>query len=226
MNYAVIPARGGSKRIPRKNIREFNGVPAIMRTIQFIVATKMFSEIIVSTDDDEIADISLKAGATRIIKRGDDLSNDYTPTVPVIADALQKFGIVTGVEINVCCFYPINPFLKVEIIDEGLLILKSKENISYVNPIVSFPYPIDRALRKSDLGFINMANPQNLTKRSQEFEEFFHDAGQWYWGKLETWISQAPLLENSIGVPVSRWVAQDIDTIEDWKQAELLSRLI
>lgn len=226
MNYAIIPARGGSKRIPKKNIKDFNGVPALARTIQFLGSLDMFSEIVVSTDDEEISAIGLEAGATRIIHRTDDLASDLMPTVPVIADVVRKILGTNAIDANICCVYPINPFLEKETLENGLQILCDNESISYVNTIVSYPYPIDRALIRNTEGLIQMKNTNNLTERSQEFVEYYHDAGQWYWGKSETWLAEAPLLSNSIGIPISRWLSQDIDTIEDWKQAELLSKVL
>lgn len=221
-NFAVIPARGGSKRIPRKNIREFSGRPAISRTIEFAISADIFSEIIVSTDDHEIAEISLSAGATLIVDRSDLLSGDFVPTVPVISDALKHFDYQQSSESFVCCFYPINPFLDLRNLYEGLDMLKNNASINYVNPVVTFPYPIERALKFDSSGLVQMANPLHLETRSQDLADFVHDAGQWYWGRGETWLREAPLLTNSMGIRVPRWVSQDIDTLEDWRYAELL----
>ena len=221
-NFAVIPARGGSKRIPRKNIREFSGIPAISRTIDFVLSTGIFSELIVSTDDHEIAEISMAAGATFIVNRSDALSSDFAPTVPVIADALKNFNHRASQVSFVCCIYPVNPFLDTENLIRGLDILKSNVSINYVNPVVSYPYPIDRALQIDSSGIIQMLNPLHLENRSQDLGDYVHDAGQWYWGRGETWLREASLLTNSIGLQVPRWVSQDIDTLEDWRYAELL----
>ena len=221
-NWAVVPARGGSKRIPRKNIREFAGVPAISRTIEFILSTGIFSEILVSTDDNEIADISLAAGATIIVNRNILLSGDFVPTVPVISDALKHLNLEAISETYVCCFYPVNPFLDSASLYKGLDILKSNASINYVNPVVTFPYPIERALQIDSIGMLQMLNPSQLETRSQDLGDYVHDAGQWYWGRGETWLRGEPLLTNSIGVPVPRWNSQDIDTLEDWHYAELL----
>ena len=221
-NFAVIPARGGSKRIPRKNIREFSGIPAISRTIEFVLSTGIFSEIIVSTDDREIAEISLAVGATFIVNRSGLLSDDFVPTVPVISDALKRFDHSASQESFVCCFYPVNPFLDSVNLYEGLDILKSNVSINYVNPVVTFPYPIDRALQINSSGMVQMVNPLHLETRSQDLGDYVHDAGQWYWGRGETWLREASLLTNSMGLLVPRWVSQDIDTLEDWNYAELL----
>jgi N-acylneuraminate cytidylyltransferase len=221
-NIAIIPARGGSKRIPRKNIREFAGIPAISRTIKFALSTGIFSEVIVTTDDYEIAEISLSAGATFIVNRSDLLSGDNVPTVPVISDALMQFNYQESLESFVCCLYPINPFLDYTFLNKGLDILKSNTSINYVNPVVTFPYPIERALKIDSNGLVQMLNPIHLVTRSQDLGDFVHDAGQWYWGRGETWLRGASLLSNSIGVRVPRWLSQDIDTMEDWRYAELL----
>lgn len=225
-NFAVIPARGGSKRIPRKNIREFSGIPAISRTIEFVVSTGIFSEIIVSTDDQEIAEISTSAGATFIVNRSESLSSDSVATVPVISDALKRFDNKTSLESFVCCIYPVNPFLDSISLCKGLDLLKSNDSINYVNPVVTFPYPIERALHIDSSGMIQMLNPLHLETRSQDLKDYVHDAGQWYWGRSETWLIEASLLTNSLGLPVPRWVSQDIDTIEDWNYAELLFSIL
>ncbi len=225
-NVAVIPARGGSKRIPRKNIREFAGIPAISRTIEFVKSTGIFSEIIVSTDDLEIAELSLSSGATYIVNRSSLLSGDNVPTVPVVSDALQQFNFQESLGAYVCCLYPVNPFLDQTNLNKGLEILKGNLKIDYVNPVVTFPYPIERALKIDSNCLVEMLNPNNLQTRSQDLGDFVHDAGQWYWGRGATWIRGASLLSNSIGVRVPRWVSQDIDTIEDWYYAELLFNLL
>ena len=221
-SLAVIPARGGSKRIPKKNIRDFAGMPAISRTIEFVLSTEIFSEIIVSTDDLEIAEISLAAGATFIVNRSRLLSGDNVPTVPVISDALKQFDLQVSTSSNVCCFYPVNPFLEKANLTKGLEMLLNNSGINYVNPVVTFPYPIERALKSNSSGIVEMLNPSHLETRSHDLIDYFHDAGQWYWGHGVTWLNEAPLLSNSMAVQVSRWVSQDIDTIEDWKYAELL----
>lgn len=219
---AIIPARGGSKRIPKKNIREFAGKPAISYAIEAAINATIFSEIIVSTDDQEIAEISKKFGASIIISRPQSLADDVTPTVPVIAHAIESYLDVNKIEnLEVCCIYPINPFIESSDLIEGLELLRLSPQTSYVLPICSYPYPIQRSVtfRNSQ---INMRYPDNALVRSQDLEESFHDAGQWYWGRAETWIAQEKLLFNSKGIRILRWRCQDIDTEEDWKSAELL----
>jgi pseudaminic acid cytidylyltransferase len=217
---AVIPARGGSKRIPKKNIREFLGRPSISYPIQTAIESGLFDEIIVSTDAPEIADISLKFGATSVIQRPQQLADDITPTVPVIAHAIEDLNIES--EVVVCCIYPVNPFVMKEDLKAGLSTLLENPTTSYVNSICTYPYPIQRALRMDNLGIIEMVNPELAVTRSQDLEEMFHDAGQWYFGKAATWQRRDHLLFNSIGYRIPRWRSQDIDTLEDWELAEKL----
>lgn len=219
---AVIPARGGSKRIPRKNIRDFSGLPAISYAITAARESQIFSEIIVTTDDEEIEGISQEFGATIVIKRPGNLADDITPTVPVVAHAVESYLKDHDTNsLEVCCIYPINPFLEISDLKSGLEILRANPQVSYVNAVCSYPYPIQRAVTVTD-GWVNMINPQNALTRSQDLEETYHDAGQWYWGKSGTWLRQDKLLFNSKAFTVPRWRCQDIDTEEDWEYAELL----
>jgi N-acylneuraminate cytidylyltransferase len=227
---AIIPARGGSKRIPRKNIKEFQGIPAIGSTIIELLNSQLFSNIIVTTDDAEIAKIALQFGATDIVMRPDDLSSDQAITVPTIAHALKSWGEDIEHEISnddfVCCVYPVNPFFVPNDLYLGLDILKKNTSITYVNPVCTFPYPIERALTlDSDLR-IEMLDPSKLEVRSQDTIDAFHDAGQWYLARADSWLRKEPLLVNSIGVKIPRWRVQDIDTEEDWVRAEILREII
>jgi N-acylneuraminate cytidylyltransferase len=224
---AVIPARGGSKRIPHKNIRDFLGKPAITRTLEKLVESEIFDEVFVSTDSNEIAEVATTTKGVKVIFRPAELADDFTPTVPVIAHAISEYKKSinisnAGNEIFTCCVYPINPFLDIDDMRKGLSILKTVTGISYVNPIVSYPYPIQRALTKDAVGMIKMLNPSLAVTRSQDLDETFHDAGQWYWGKDVTWQAGERLLLNSIGIQIPRWRAQDVDTLEDWELAEKL----
>ena len=224
---AVIPARGGSKRIPQKNISDFLGTPAITRTLETLVESGIFDEILVSTDSDEIADLVLNIKRVKVIHRPAELADDITPTVPVIAQAVSEYkktmdDLSQQSQLDVCCIYPVNPFLDIPDLKTGLAILQATSGISYVNSIVTYPYPIQRALTMDTAGRIEMINPSLALTRSQDLEETFHDAGQWYWGRAETWLTGQRLLFNSIGVQVPRWRAQDVDTNEDWLFAEKL----
>jgi|LauGreDrversion4_1035100.scaffolds.fasta_scaffold21547_2 N-acylneuraminate cytidylyltransferase len=227
---AVIPARGGSKRIPHKNIRDFLGKPAITRTLEKLVESEIFDEVFVSTDSNEIADVATTTKGVKVIFRPANLADDITPTVPVIAHAVTEYkktmdDLSQQSELDVCCVYPVNPFLDITDMKTGLSTLQTTNGISYVNAIVTYPYPIQRALTMDTVGRIEMINPSLALTRSQDLEETFHDAGQWYWGRAETWLTGQRLLFNSIGVRVPRWRAQDVDTNEDWLIAEKLFRL-
>lgn len=219
---AVIPARGGSKRIPGKNIRNFSGIPAIGYAIKAAIESECFDDILISTDSDKIASTARELGTVTPLKRSEYLAGDNVPTVPVIADAIREYvGLGSTENLDVCCIYPVNPFIDSEAIKAGWDMLKTNPNVSYINPICSYQYPIQRSLRIVD-GRISMVNEEYSLTRSQDLEERYHDAGQWYWGKANTWLNQEPLLNNSIGLQIPRWMCQDIDTDEDWISAEIL----
>ena len=227
---AVIPARGGSKRIPKKNIKPFLGSPALGSTIKCVLGSRLFSEIIVTTDDPQIAQVAIEFGATYVIMRPDYLASDQAITVPTVVHALETWAKETSYNFSdtdvACCIYPVNPFLSIEDLQAGFTILRENAEISYVNPVCTYAYPIERALVLDDRFKIKMLNSDNLEVRSQDTTETFHDAGQWYLSKVHTWIEGKPLLYNSIGVVIPRWRVQDIDTEEDWVRAELLKLVI
>jgi pseudaminic acid cytidylyltransferase len=227
---AVIPARGGSKRIPRKNVKQFLGTPAIGSTIEIILKSGLFSEIIVTTDDPQIAQVASEYGATYVITRPDYLASDEAITVPTVAHALetwaQKKDYNFSNEDIACCIYPVNPFLLIEDLRTGFTILRENTEISYVNPVCTYAYPIERALILDSKFKIEMLNLDKLEVRTQHTVKTFHDAGQWYLSKAHIWIERKPLLHDSIAVVIPRWRAQDIDTEEDWIYAEFLKLAI
>lgn len=213
-----------------KNIRGFFGVPAIARTLKMLVDSEIFDHVLVSTDSEEIAQVAQTIEKVQVISRPPNLADDFTPTVPVISHAIEVYRnnldrSSHNEPLEVCCVYPINPFLNINDLSLGLTILQEREGVSYVNSIVSYPYPIQRAVKLDPSGKMEMFNPSLALTRSQDLEEAYHDAGQWYWGNAETWLAGEKLLFNSIGVQIPRWRAQDIDTIEDWEYAERLFRL-
>jgi len=226
MNIAIIPARGGSKRIPRKNILEFAGMPMIAHSILAAKKTGIFDKVVVSTDDAEIADVAKHYGAEIPFIRPESLSDDITGTVPVIAhavDALMKSSFAIK---NVCCIYATAPFIQPEDLIDGLKILKST-NADYAFSVTDYAFPIQRALKISQQKTVEMFFPEHYRTRSQDLEETFHDAGQFYWGTSEAWIKQMPIF-NSFSVPVflPRTRVQDIDTQVDWDRAEQLYFLL
>jgi pseudaminic acid cytidylyltransferase len=227
LNIAIIPARGGSKRIPRKNIRPFYGKPIIAYAIGAAKQSGLFDSIIVTTDSPEIAEIAIECGADLIIERPMNLADDLTPTVPVIAHAITNLpNYFEGVDWNVCCIYPANPFLEAEVLKAGFDLLIKNENINYVLPVSEFGYPIQRAVWLLNNSNLEMIQPEHALTRSQDLQMAYHDIGQWYWGKATTWIRNSKLLDNCLGIVVPRWKSQDIDNEEDWKQAEIIYKVI
>jgi len=220
-NLAVIPARGGSKRIPRKNIKDFYGSPLISYSIKAAIDSNCFDKIIVSTDDEEIAEIALKYGAEVPFIRNNELSNDFTGTTPVIKDAIDRLNI-NDLE-YVCCIYATAPMLDSIYIQKGLEALERNKGFQYAFSITSYAFPIQRAITLSPDNHVSMITPENLKVRSQDLEECWHDAGQFYWGTKEAWEHDLPIFDNhSIGIKIPRYLVQDIDTLEDWETAEFL----
>jgi pseudaminic acid cytidylyltransferase len=223
---AVIPARGGSKRIPRKNIRPFAGVPLLSRTIAMLEAAKIFDRIIVSTDDDEIASVALGAGAEVPFRRPAELSDDVAGTLPVIAHAVRDMEARGFVANYVCCTYPAAVLSRPSDVRTARELLNGQD-VDYVFTATSFPFPIQRALRKSSGGFCEMIWPEHRETRSQDLETAFHDAGQFYFGRRESWLEGRPLFgPRSKMLELPRYRVQDIDTPEDWTRAETIFRLL
>ena len=221
---AIIPARGGSKRIPRKNIREFCGKPMIAWSIEAALQSGCFKEVIVSTDDREIADASLKLGASVPFLRPPELSGDHAGTLPVVINAIQALESEGSELSEICCLYATAPFVSPGDIQDGLNLLKSS-GAEYAIAVTGFPFPIQRALRISNNQRISMMNPQAFSSRSQELEEAYHDAGQFYWGTRQAWLSGTPsFLADTVPVILPQHRVQDIDTPEDWVRAEWLFR--
>jgi len=222
MNLCVIPARGGSKRIPRKNIREFCGKPMIAWSIEAAKASSCFDHVIVSTDDQEIAQISESYGAEIPFIRPNELSTDLIGTIPVIHHAVEWSNKNIGVVRAVCCLYPTAPFVEAEDLRKGLKALL-ESGADYAFSVTRYGHPIQRAIRITSKGRIQMLEPLNFNRRSQDLQEAWHDAGQFYWGKAQAWLDQKPLFtEDSVPVVLPRHAAQDIDTMEDWKMVEML----
>jgi len=226
MRLAVIPARGGSKRIPRKNIRNFCGKPIIAWSIQAAIDSGCFDRVIVSTDDVGIADVARTYGAEIPFMRPAELADDFTGTPPVIRHATEWFmDHVTAPEL-VCCIYPTAPFIDAKDIARGLDALLSTGS-DYAISVATFPYPIQRAFRITREGGLEMFYPEHFTTRSQDLEEAYHDAGQFYWGLADAWRNEQPLFSHrTTPVILPRCRVQDIDTPEDWERAELMFRVL
>lgn len=221
---AIIPARGGSKRIPRKNIREFAGKPMIVWSIEAALASGCFSQVIVSTDDDEIASVAEAHGASVPFRRPAALSDDYSGTGSVVAHAIEWLAEHDKAPQNVCCLYATAPFVQHDDLLAGMKALQG-EFVDYAFSVTSYAFPIQRALRLTSEGRVAMFQPEHLTTRSQDLDEAWHDAGQFYWGRADAWQRGLPIFSQSaVPVVLPRHRVQDIDTPEDWRRAEWLFR--
>ena len=226
LNICVIPARGGSKRIPRKNIKSFCGQSMIGYSIKAAIASECFDKVIVSTDDQEIAEVAKSFGAIVPFVRPDELSNDYAGTVPVIKHAIEWFDDQEQPPSEVCCLYATAPFVSAGAIRRAYEQMQSAQ-ADYCFTITSFAFPIQRAIKITAENRIEMFYPEHLETRSQDLEESYHDAGQFYWGKAETFKQQKPLFSKSAtSYILPRHLVQDIDTPEDWKRAELMYQVL
>ena len=224
MNVAVIPARGGSKRIPRKNIKEFCGRPMIAWSIEAALQSGCFSRVVVSTDDDEVADVARQYGAELPFMRPAELSDDHTGTIPVIRHSVEWFIRQGEQPDHACCIYATAPFITPEDIRRGLEVL-TETATDYAFSVTSYPFPIQRAVRITPEGRIEMFHPEQFITRSQDLEEAYHDAGQFYWGRTSAWRAEKMIFSRDAApVLLPRHQVQDIDTVEDWHRAELMFR--
>lgn len=226
MKIAVIPARGGSKRIPRKNIRPFCGKPIIAYSIEAAQASGLFDEIIVSTDDAEIAEVARQFGATAPFVRPKEISDDHTGTAAVVKHAVTWF-IERGDDItHVCCIYATAPLIEARFLREAHDALTSSD-AAFAFSVTSYDFPIQRALRMTPAGRVDPFHPEHRLTRSQDLEPAYHDAGQFYWGTAAAFLEDVPIFsERSVGVVLPRHLVQDIDTVEDWEQAEYMFRAV
>jgi len=225
MRIAVIPARGGSKRIPRKNIKPFCGQPMIARAIGIARASCLFDHVVVSTDDAEISAIALAAGAQLPFVRPPELADDLTPTVPVIAHAVQSCQNLGWDVTHACCIYPCVPLLSGQDMAQALA-LALESGADFVYPVTEFAHPIQRAMRRLNTGQMKFLQPENEMARTQDLEKAYHDAGQFYWGRASAWLSHKRMHSAGLGLPVPHWRVVDIDTEDDWKRAELIYRAL
>jgi pseudaminic acid cytidylyltransferase len=218
---AVIPARGGSKRVPRKNVKDFCGRPMIAWSIDAALESQCFDRVIVSTDDDEISEVAIACGADVPFRRPAELSDDFTPTVPVVAHAIRWHQQTAPVE-RACCIYATAPFIRAEDLRAGRDLLEERA-ADYAFTATTFEFPIQRAIRVDAEGRVALFQPEHLMTRSQDLEDAFHDAGQFYWGRSDAWLAGKPIFgPGSVALALERMRVQDIDTSEDWDRAELI----
>jgi pseudaminic acid cytidylyltransferase len=226
VKIAVIPARGGSKRIPRKNIKLFCGKPMLAWSVEAAKASGLFDHIVVSTDDVEIAEVAKAHGAEVPFMRPVGLSDDHTGTSQVVAHAIEWYRAHGQMPDPVCCIYATAPFVIAEDLRRGLQTLNER-NSDFTFSVTSYEFPIQRAIRLTNKESVEMFQPENFNIRSQDLEEAFHDAGQFYWGSASAWLSGKVIFgPYTSAVRLPRHRVQDIDTIEDWNMAEYLFRVI
>jgi pseudaminic acid cytidylyltransferase len=217
---AIITARGGSKRIPRKNIKSFLGKPIIQYSIEAAKASKLFDEIMVSTEDMEIASMAEKLGANVPFLRTLETANDYATTAEVLSEVLEKYREMGKIYENACCIYPTAPFITPEKLQNAYQLLIDN-NADSVIPVTNFSFPIWRSF-KSDEGKLSFNWPENALKRSQDLPLAYHDSGQFYFFNTETFSKTKSLItDNTFSLIIPESEVQDIDNEEDWKLAEM-----
>lgn len=221
--YCVIPARGASKRVSNKNIQEVAGIPLIGHVIKNAIASNVFNNVYVSTDSDEIASISLEFGAETLGRRPEHLSDDYTPTRPVIADFIQRHPMLNTDNSVIACIYPFAILTKAKLLCLARDRFETLTNKSgYLVSIQKYHHPIQRAFSLISESRLSPLSPESLEVRTQDLPVSYHDAGQFYFAKPDTWQSNESVLANAYGFIVPRYSVVDIDDLED---LEYLRRL-
>ena len=226
MKLAVIPARGGSKRIPRKNIKPFFGRPIIAWSIEAARASGCFDRVIVSTDDVEIAQVARDVGAEVPFMRPAELSDDHAGTIAVVRHAIEWQAASGPAPSQVCCIYATAPFLLAEDVQQGLAELV-RSGADFAFSVTAYPSPIQRAIRIDPTGRVSMFDPEQFKTRSQDLEPAYHDAAQFYWGRTSAWLSAVTLFgPASAAVVLPPHRVQDIDTPDDWVRAEWMFKAL
>lgn len=219
-SVAIITARGGSKRIPRKNIKPFLGKPILEYSIEAALQTELFDEVMVSTDDEEIAETAKKAGARVPFMRSEKTANDFAATADVVEEVLDSYEHIGMHFSQVCCIYPTAPFVTADAIKTAMLLLE-QEKADSVIPVVKFSFPPQRCVVIKD-GRLTPKWPENMSRRSQDLEPFYHDCGQFYCLNADSFRKQKAIwMENVVPFIQDEINVQDIDTPEDWKIAEM-----
>lgn len=226
-NYCIIPARGGSKRIPRKNIKIFAGRPIITYAINAAIESKIFDDVIVSTDDEEIKEIALEYGASVPFLRSVENSNDQATTFDALKEVINWLESNHKIKINsICCFYPCSPMIRSNELIKANKLFKNSMAGSLI-PIINYSHPIQRALKLSERSFLSMVNKKNYLKRTQDLDETFYDAGQFYFFKRDVIKKfNGPFESTVVGYEIDPLLAQDIDNESDWRIAEIKYKIL
>ena len=220
-NLCIIPARGGSKRIPRKNIKSFLGKPIIAYSIEKALHSTIFDEVMVSTDDKEIAEVAMKFGANIPFFRSEKTADDHATLAEVLLEVINEFKRRNEFFDTICCILPTTPLLNSKRIKEAYELMNDYDFYS-VFPVLEFSYPIQRSLLKNPDGSVKMAYPEYLNMRSQDLEKHYHDSGQFYWIRTNALINEKKLFTSKSGIiELAQSEAQDIDTMDDWRNAEM-----
>ena len=221
MRLAVITARGGSKRIPHKNIKSFCGKPIIVYSIEAAVKSNCFDEVMVSTDDEEIAGIARKHGAVVPFMRSGKTATDFATTADVLLEVIEEYKKIEKIFTYICCLYPTAPLISSDNLSNAFQLLQSDSTLDVVLPIVRFSFPIQRAFQMHN-NKISFMNPEYALTRSQDLEPAFHDAGQFYFFRMDAFIKNKSLIsKNSAAIILPELQVQDIDNLEDWILAEI-----
>lgn len=225
-SLAVIPARAGSKRVPDKNIRPFRGRPLLAWPVETALACDLISRVIVSTDDPGIAAVARAAGADVPFLRPAELADDFTPTVPVVSHAVSAMAELGETFDHVFCIYPAAVSITVDDLAAAQRLLLESPSAPYVATVMPYAYPIQRALRQDGNGLFQMDQKENLLVRSQDLPPRWHDAGQFYLGPSSSWLAGLDLLDSVIGLELASWRFHDIDTLDDWRRAEVAADIV
>ena len=219
----IIPARGGSKRIPRKNIKLFRGKPLLVWSIEKAIKSKCFTDVIVSTEDEEIANLAISSGANVPFLRPKELSDDFVGTLDVVKFVIKNFNK----EIKyACCLYATAPMVLTNDLVKSYKEIQILKDDSLIFTATNFDYPIQRAFVLNSLNKASMIKKNFLFTRSQDLEKTFHDAGQFYWGKTKNWLKAKNMIDNNKAYFLPRWRVQDIDDEEDWLRAEIIHKIL
>ena len=226
MRLCIIPARGGSKRIPKKNIRDFCGKPVLAYAIEAAKKSQLFDKVIVSSDDSNIVSIAKEFGAETPFIRPSEIADDHSGTVPVIAHAIRETETAGEAPDLVCCVYPCAPLIQYQDLCRGLELLESSGQSKFSFPVAEFPSSVQRAISLYEKALTKSLYPEYQLTRTQDLAPAFYDAGQFYLGYREDWLNFPQIHSYGIGLVIPSWRAVDIDTPDDWLRAEMAYRLI